>query len=58
MVPRRKTMEYEEEEDYDDNYSCCPPPLFMLLVSAAEIGVFVYYGTIMGNVGKKERGRD
>ncbi|XP_064616451.1 rhomboid-related protein 2-like [Liolophura sinensis] len=30
-------------QDFLANYTCCPPPLFMLLISIAEIIVFVVY---------------
>ncbi|GFS08643.1 rhomboid-like protein [Elysia marginata] len=37
LVPRRL------REDFLANYNCCPPPLFIPLISALEIGIFIYY---------------
>ncbi|XP_077975663.1 rhomboid-related protein 2-like [Styela clava] len=38
----------EDKELYYEHYSCCPPPLFMILVSVAEIAVYIYYGVTLG----------
>lgn len=37
IVPQRY------RDDFLANYNCCPPPLFILLVSIAEVVVFVVY---------------
>lgn len=37
LVPRRM------REDFLANYNCCPPPLFIPIISAIEIGIFIYY---------------
>ncbi|KAK3781434.1 hypothetical protein RRG08_019060 [Elysia crispata] len=37
LVPRRM------REDFLANYNCCPPPIFIPLISAIEIGIFIYY---------------
>ncbi|KAK3861336.1 hypothetical protein Pcinc_044501 [Petrolisthes cinctipes] len=39
------------DRHYIAEYSCCPPPLLIPLLCATQVGVFVYYGVTMGNVG-------
>jgi len=43
----------DERISYLDQYSCRPPPLFLLLISLAQIGVFVWHVILLGNRGKK-----
>lgn len=38
----------EDKKQYYEHYSCVPPPLFMILVSVAEIAVYIYYGITLG----------
>uniref|UniRef100_H2ZIG5 rhomboid protease n=1 Tax=Ciona savignyi TaxID=51511 RepID=H2ZIG5_CIOSA len=33
---------------YGDQYNCCPPPIGILLISLAQIGVYIYYGQLSG----------
>lgn len=33
----------DERKAYKERYKCCPPPLFIILISAAQLGVFIYY---------------
>ncbi|KAL1259725.1 hypothetical protein QQF64_010302 [Cirrhinus molitorella] len=33
----------ELRETYMERANCCPPPIFIILVSLAELGVFIYY---------------
>ncbi|XP_073703705.1 rhomboid-related protein 2 [Garra rufa] len=33
----------ELRETYLERANCCPPPIFIILVSLAELGVFIYY---------------
>uniref|UniRef100_A0A914WTR6 rhomboid protease n=1 Tax=Plectus sambesii TaxID=2011161 RepID=A0A914WTR6_9BILA len=35
---------------YLDSYNCCPPPLFIILISLAQIGVFVGYTLSSGTM--------
>jgi len=38
----------EDQKLYSDKYTCCPPPFFMILITLAELGVYVYYGVMYG----------
>lgn len=42
-------QEREDRLSYLDQYSCRPPPLFLVLLSCAQIGVFVYHVLILTN---------
>ncbi|XP_051576915.1 rhomboid-related protein 2-like [Myxocyprinus asiaticus] len=33
----------ELHETYLERANCCPPPIFIILISLAELGVFIYY---------------
>lgn len=33
----------ELRETYLERANCCPPPIFIILISLAELGVFIYY---------------
>ncbi|CAK8682155.1 unnamed protein product [Clavelina lepadiformis] len=37
-----------DQKLYYEHYSCLPPPLFMILVSIAELVVYIYYGATYG----------
>ena len=42
----RLAIPYSEREDrmsYLDEYSCKPPPMFLLLISLAQLGVFIWH---------------
>jgi len=34
----------DDRKAYKERYKCCPPPLFIVLISAAQLAVFIYYG--------------
>jgi len=53
VVPRsqRPQVILTQLEDAHESYSCCPPPLLMPLLSAIELGVFIYYCIDLGSVG-------
>ncbi|XP_064649716.1 rhomboid-related protein 2-like [Lineus longissimus] len=38
-------------DSYVEAYNCKPPPLFMIIVSLAEIGVFIYYALDLAKAG-------
>ena len=46
-IARHEYLKVAEEapliESYVENYSCCPPAIFILLLTIAEIVLFVYY---------------
>ena len=44
--------ERDDRLSYLDQYSCKPPPLFLLLISIAQIGVFVWHVILLSNQGK------
>ncbi|CAB0018423.1 unnamed protein product [Nesidiocoris tenuis] len=35
---------------YADRYSCCPPPFFVPVISLIELGFFIYYNVVKGEV--------
>jgi len=39
----------QDQQIYYERYTCLPPPLFMLLISVAEIGVYIYYAALYDN---------
>ncbi|GAB1597857.1 rhomboid-related protein 2-like [Argonauta hians] len=41
----------QKRKDFLANYTCCPPPIFLLLITLAEIGVFIYYVFELKKVG-------
>ncbi|XP_014662330.1 PREDICTED: rhomboid-related protein 2-like isoform X2 [Priapulus caudatus] len=48
VVPRTSTTTVKH---YVQQYNCIPPPLFMILISVAEIIIFIYYCVEAGYVG-------
>lgn len=44
--------ERDDRLSYLDEYSCKPPPMFLLLISLAQIGVFVWHVILLTNKGK------
>nr|CAB3265566.1 rhomboid-related protein 2 [Phallusia mammillata] len=38
----------EDKQLYYEHYDCKPPPMFMILVSLAELIVYIYYGATLG----------
>ncbi len=44
--------ERDERVSYLDEYSCRPPPLFLLLLSLAQISVFIWHVIALSNSGK------
>ena len=43
--------ERDDRLNYLDEYSCKPPPMFLLLLSLAQIGVFVWHVILLNNKG-------
>ncbi len=43
--------ERDERVSYLDEYSCRPPPLFLLLLTLAQIAVFVWHAVSLANRG-------
>uniref|UniRef100_A0A146M6D2 Protein rhomboid n=1 Tax=Lygus hesperus TaxID=30085 RepID=A0A146M6D2_LYGHE len=41
---------------YADRYTCCPPPLFIIFVTLIELGFFVYYTVIKGEMNMNPSG--
>ncbi|XP_078490568.1 rhomboid-related protein 2-like [Ciona intestinalis] len=39
----------QQKLTYGKQYKCCPPPIGILLISLAQIAVYVYYGQLSGN---------
>ena len=44
--------ERDDRLSYLDEYSCKPPPMFLLLISLAQIGIFVWHVILLTNKGK------
>ena len=45
--------EREDRLNYLDEYSCKPPPMFLLLISLAQLGVFIWHVILLSNKGDK-----
>lgn len=43
--------EREDRLNYLDEYSCKPPPMFLLLISLAQLGVFIWHVLLLSNQG-------
>lgn len=39
----RWMLPQDSRQTYLDRANCCPPPIFIILISIAELGVFIYY---------------
>lgn len=44
--------EREDRLNYLDQYSCKPPPMFLLLISLAQLGVFIWHVLLLSNKGE------
>ncbi|ELT92969.1 hypothetical protein CAPTEDRAFT_169308 [Capitella teleta] len=53
VVPRATVNASDQDvlEDYVDHYNCRPPPLFMILISLAELIIFIAYAIDQKNKG-------
>ena len=43
--------ERDDRLSYLDQYSCKPPPMFLLILSLAQVGVFVWHVILLNNKG-------
>ena len=43
--------ERDDRADYLLQYGCCPPPLFILLITIAQLGIFIYHWVLLSEKG-------